>query len=136
MSDPVEIVARFLASELSGHPTEPNNTHRDVARELLTELYANRWRIIQTNGYLPGTPNGWVIDEEWKPTEPARPTACGGFVWIGQPFTSCDRCGQPAWEHQGLDQPPDDPFSDAPSTVRSWKPGEAEAIRSKWETTP
>lgn len=63
---------------------------------------------------------------------PGQVPVCDGFVWIGQPMTSCDRCGQPAWEHQGLDQPPADPFSDAPSTVRPWEPGEAEAIRAKW----
>lgn len=63
---------------------------------------------------------------------PDQEPVCGGFVWIGQPMTSCDRCGQPAWEHEGLDQPTADPFSDALSTVRPWKPGEAEAIRAKW----
>jgi hypothetical protein len=26
---------------------------------------------------------------------------CEGFRWIGQPITSCDRCGRPAWEHAG-----------------------------------
>lgn len=24
---------------------------------------------------------------------------CEGFRWIGQPFSSCDRCGLPFWEH-------------------------------------
>lgn len=24
---------------------------------------------------------------------------CYGFEWIGQPFTSCDNCGQPYWLH-------------------------------------
>jgi len=24
---------------------------------------------------------------------------CPAFQWIGQPFTSCDRCGQPYWDH-------------------------------------
>lgn len=26
-------------------------------------------------------------------------TDCQGFAWIGQPMTSCDRCGRPAWDH-------------------------------------
>ena len=25
--------------------------------------------------------------------------SCPGFHWIGQPITSCDRCGRPAWDH-------------------------------------
>lgn len=66
------------------------------------------------------------------PDEPGDDDPCRGFVWIGQPMTSCDRCERPAWEHEGLDTPPDDPFSDAPSTVRPWGPEEAEAIRRKW----
>ena len=24
---------------------------------------------------------------------------CYGFQWIGQPFSSCDNCGHPFWEH-------------------------------------
>lgn len=24
---------------------------------------------------------------------------CPAFQWIGQPFTSCDNCGQPYWNH-------------------------------------
>ncbi len=24
---------------------------------------------------------------------------CVAFQWIGQPITSCDGCGKPAWEH-------------------------------------
>ena len=26
-------------------------------------------------------------------------SVCNVFHWIGQPFTSCDECGRPAWEH-------------------------------------
>lgn len=25
--------------------------------------------------------------------------ACETFRWVGQPFTSCDECGLPYWEH-------------------------------------
>jgi hypothetical protein len=58
---------------------------------------------------------------------------CQGFVWIGQSFTTCDRCAQPAWEHDGEEVPSEDagPF-DTRRTVRPWKPGEADAIRAKW----
>lgn len=24
---------------------------------------------------------------------------CFSFKWIGQPFSSCDECGHPFWEH-------------------------------------
>jgi hypothetical protein len=24
---------------------------------------------------------------------------CNSFQWIGQPITSCDGCGKPAWDH-------------------------------------
>lgn len=24
---------------------------------------------------------------------------CPAFRWIGQPFSSCEQCGQPFWEH-------------------------------------
>jgi hypothetical protein len=61
---------------------------------------------------------------------------CPGFQWIGQPFTSCDRCGKPAWEHEGemkLKPGGSFPFGDDTWEVRPWKPGEAEAIRRKWE---
>lgn len=34
------LIARFLASELAGELTEPNDTHRDVASDLLSELRA------------------------------------------------------------------------------------------------
>ena len=27
------------------------------------------------------------------------PAPCPAFVWIGQPFGSCDECGKPYWEH-------------------------------------
>jgi hypothetical protein len=54
------------------------------------------------------------------------------FHWIGQPFTSCDQCGWPAWDHPGLAVPERDvPFGGM--KLRVWEPGEAEAIRAKWE---
>ncbi|MFJ2004786.1 hypothetical protein [Streptomyces chartreusis] len=69
-------------------------------------------------------------------TQPStdQDVVCEGFVWIGQPFTSCDRCGQPAWEHDGADVAVEGagPF-DTRRTVRPWGPGEADAIRAKWQ---
>jgi len=66
-------------------------------------------------------------------SETEAPPVCQGFVWIGQPFTTCDRCGQPAWEHAGEEVPVEGagPF-DSERTVRPWKPGQADAIRAKW----
>jgi len=66
-------------------------------------------------------------------TEGQAPPVCQGFVWIGQPFTTCERCGQPAWEHDGEEIPVEGagPFDNC-RTVRPWKPGQADAIRARW----
>ena len=65
--------------------------------------------------------------------EPAR--ACDGFRWVGQSFRSCDGCGRPAWEHAGEMRPREgaSPFGPDAAEFRPWKPGEAEAIRRKWD---
>jgi hypothetical protein len=64
-------------------------------------------------------------------------TPCHGFYWVGQPWSSCDNCGFPAWEHVGLHQPasalPDATPFDEGYVVTPWEPGEAETIRQKWE---
>jgi hypothetical protein len=72
--------------------------------------------------------------EEQQPPPPTQTPACEGFVWIGQPFTTCERCGQPAWEHAGEEVPADDagPF-DMRRTVRPWNPGQADRIRARWD---
>ncbi len=61
-----------------------------------------------------------------------------GFHWIGQPFTSCDQCGLPAWDHDGMaDFVPTSPVDMAAKPIlRPWKPGEREAVRAKWQPTP
>ncbi|NUU26026.1 MAG: hypothetical protein HOV68_31685 [Streptomycetaceae bacterium] len=71
--------------------------------------------------------------EEAKP-EPTAPPVCEGFVWIGQSLATCDRCGQPAWDHTGEEVPVEGaaPF-DNRRTVRPWEPGQADRIRAKWE---
>ncbi|MGE9282302.1 hypothetical protein ACP4B2_27660 [Streptomyces rochei] len=78
-----------------------------------------------------------LMADETAATEtqpPATPVVCEGFVWIGQSFATCDRCGQPAWEHDGQDVAVEGagPF-DPRRTVRPWEPGQADAIRAKWE---
>ena len=57
-----------------------------------------------------------------------------GFHWIGQPFTTCDECGLPAWEHEGMADLPLNagPFN-ADWVLRPWQPGEREACRAKWD---
>lgn len=79
---------------------------------------------------VPGCP--WCATKATK-AKVDPPATCEGFVWIGQPFTSCDRCGQPAWDHAGQDVAVEGagPF-DTGRTVQPWAPGEADAIRAKW----
>lgn len=36
---------------------------------------------------------------------------CRAWAWIGQPFTSCDECGKPFWEHSHEWIPLNGPFS-------------------------
>lgn len=31
-------------------------------------------------------------------------SVCVAFKWVGQPITSCDDCGKPAWEHVGMER--------------------------------
>lgn len=66
--------------------------------------------------------------------EPPDPE-CRGFKWIGQSFASCDGCGKPAWEHEGIARikqgggpfgGPDWWYTDP------FKPGEADRIRERW----
>lgn len=74
-----------------------------------------------------------LADEAPQP-ETRAAEVCEGFQWIGQSFATCDRCGQPAWEHDGEDVPVEGagPF-DTRRTARPWKPGQADAMRAKWE---
>ncbi|MFE9127054.1 hypothetical protein ACFYOF_16815 [Streptomyces sp. NPDC007148] len=66
----------------------------------------------------------------------AQDPVCQGFVWIGQSFATCDRCGQPAWDHEGEEVPADGAgLLDDRRAVRPWKPGQADRIRAKWDPT-
>lgn len=35
-----------------------------------------------------------------------------GFAWLGQPLTSCEECGKPLWDHEGVavGRPGEGPF--------------------------
>lgn len=72
-------------------------------------------------------------------SSPSRPrTPCAeGFHWIGQSFAYCDRCGLPAWEHEGYAELPEGtgPFGTDEWVLRPWKPGERDAIRQTWDTS-
>jgi hypothetical protein len=62
---------------------------------------------------------------------------CRGFRWLGQPFTSCDHCGRPAWEHDGIMRLREGVPSYGGTEdweLRPWAPGEADEIRRKWES--
>lgn len=84
------------------------------------------WRL------MPGQARGQRVAVDPVPPEPKKPCP-EGFHWIGQSLAACDQCGLPAWDHEGLaDGSRDNPFSDAPFTLRPWEPGEREAIRAKW----
>lgn len=86
------------------------------------------------------TPSGRVWDEAgqlWQ--EPPAAVQCVGFQWIGQPMTSCDDCGRPAWDHDGWAVPerqPTNPFDDVPMVLRPWEPSQREAVRRRWEAVP
>jgi hypothetical protein len=73
--------------------------------------------------------------EQFTPKEPAPKFQCDGFHWIGQPFSTCDNCGVPAWFHAGMHVYPSGsgPFATDPGRTEPWKPGEAEAMKAKFE---
>lgn len=57
---------------------------------------------------------------------------CETFHWVGQAFSSCDRCGEPYWEHtyrQGMgknwNQKIKIPFEEKQQVFAKWGPKEA-----------
>lgn len=77
----------------------------------------------------------------WSPIterelEPEVEACVNGFHWVGQPWSSCDQCSLPAWEHAGLavlsEKAGIFDLGSEPLVLRPWKPGEAEKIRDKW----
>lgn len=77
--------------------------------------------------------------EEFPPKPPRVPCP-EGFHWIGQSFAHCDKCGLPAWEHEGMAtaRRPESPWSFEPDdqywVLKPWAPGEREACRRKWDS--
>lgn len=74
------------------------------------------------------------------PPEPPKVPCPEGFHWLGQSFAHCDKCGLPAWEHEGTASLPVDralksPYDDTRWVLKPWEPGEREACRAKWEPT-
>lgn len=53
----------------------------------------------------------------------ASMTVCRGFVWIGQSWERCDRCGEPAKAHKGIEEPCRDhgPFCQNHMQVTTWE---------------
>lgn len=104
---------------------------------------------------LPG-PNGVLVNPDLGDGEPAyaqRPAPepppvepCPeGFHWIGQRWSSCDRCGHPAWEHNGMaTNPVGDSLAaiwegDTKMVLRPWSEAEKGALerwRAEWERQP
>jgi hypothetical protein len=67
-----------------------------------------------------------------------QPAPCPeGFHWIGQPFTACDACGLPAWDHAGMAVLPEGagPFGTKPFVLQPWEPGVVDKIRVLWDPT-
>ena len=64
---------------------------------------------------------------------------CDAFAWIGQPFTSCENCGRPYWDHQaraGRSRTPFGPgFGPHDYELIEITTEEALAVRRKWGGT-
>lgn len=55
---------------------------------------------------------------------------CPAFQWIGQPLSSCDRCGCPYWDHSH-DEVPAGPFAGKRRRVVI-STSSAEKVRARW----
>lgn len=77
------------------------------------------------------------VETAWLGEPPAEPVPCPeGFYWIGQAFSSCDQCGLPAWDHEGMAVTDHAlPFFPPTFRLKPWAPGEREACRARWEST-
>lgn len=69
--------------------------------------------------------------------EPVRDKPlCEGFAWLGQPFYCCEMCGEPAWEHDKMQSPPDPKSGPFSKTLFQFDPLSDEmkqTIRRRWE---
>jgi len=59
-------------------------------------------------------------------------TVCEGFQWIGQTLASCDRCGQPYWEHTHEEVPAEDQAFGGTWKLVPIPPEKARAVMEKW----
>lgn len=95
-------------------------------------------RMVNRTADKLATFQGWHREHSGKlPADDDPREPCRGFRWIGQSFASCDGCGKPAWEHEGLLRLREGAVaifggSEDDYEVQPWKPGEAEAIERKW----
>lgn len=48
-----------------------------VVSAVMETLYLDRWRIVQTCGYIPDAGNGWSIEREWTPHGSGSPAETG-----------------------------------------------------------
>ncbi|WP_308491046.1 hypothetical protein [Microbacterium terrisoli] len=101
MSEAIEqaeaVLAAFDDPESRWQPNEADLalTVRDLLAEhkrVLAEMHQRELHHFETEQML--TEAGIDVDSsvEEKP-------ACETFAWVGQPFTHCDDCGRPYWEH-------------------------------------
>jgi hypothetical protein len=73
-----------------------------------------------------GWQSGWtaepvadrLLDEHLAEHEVAGTKRCAGFYWVGQPFTRCCECTEPAWNHDFEMGSGDGPF--APLVPKPW----------------
>jgi hypothetical protein len=77
--------------------------------------------------------NDEVLVLAYTGLEPAKPE-CRGFAWIGQHFTSCDECGRPIWEHEGIQRHRPGASLGAKDSfiVEPFEPGEREKLRRRF----
>ena len=133
---------RNAAAPVAAPPTGQTATLTEAERAMLTyALDQAQERIWSEDGFTDEDQAAvtslrrLAAETPGPETQGGKSPVCEGFRWIGQSFATCDRCGQPAWDHAGEEVAVAGagPF-DSRRTVRPWKPGEADAIRAKWGT--
>ncbi|GAA0918621.1 hypothetical protein [Nonomuraea longicatena] len=116
---------------------QPNTT---AAQVYCVCLGCRSWTYVETDwvGFYLGGPehvDPTLDNPDAVVVESAEPERCEWFVWVGQPYSACDRCGGPAWEHRGQEtHMKGGPSGAAEPARRPWAPGMADHIRKKWES--
>ncbi|MFI6317320.1 hypothetical protein ACIBG8_07365 [Nonomuraea sp. NPDC050556] len=111
-----------------------------AARVYCVCLGCRSWTYVEADwvGYYLGGPehvDPTLDNPDEVFTKSADPEPCEWFVRVSQPYSSCDRCGKPAWEHRGQETyMQGGPFDAAETARRLWARGEADHIRQKWES--